>query len=207
MIPIDRLDLNMEQPRVEIGDLSDLVASIREKGILEPLLVRPKGDGRFMIISGERRYRAALIVGLREVPCIEMEVDDRAVAEITLIENLQRKDLTPFEEAQGFKLLVERFGYTHEEIARKIGKSRSSVTETLALAEMPEEYNMALGDRRAHAARDFLISLGIAPERIQTVSFGETRPAVPESNERAWALNRRDEFVYIQGGETTPPRR
>ncbi len=70
-----------------------------------------------------------------------------------------------------------------------------------------EEYNMALGDRRAHAARDFLISLGIAPERIQTVSFGETRPAVPESNERAWALNRRDEFVYIQGGETTPPRR
>jgi len=139
MIPIDRLDLNLEQPRVEIGDLSDLVASIREKGILEPLLVRPKGDGRFMIISGERRYRAAVIVGLREVPCIEMEVDDRAVAEINLIENLQRKDLTPFEEAQGFKMLIERFGYTHEEIARKIGKSRSSVTETLALAEMPEE--------------------------------------------------------------------
>jgi peptidoglycan-associated lipoprotein len=66
---------------------------------------------------------------------------------------------------------------------------------------------MALGDRRAHAARDFLISLGVAPERIQTVSFGETRPAVAESNERAWALNRRDEFVYIQGGDPTPPRR
>jgi len=139
MIPIDRLDLNPEQPRVEIGDLSDLVASIREKGILEPLLVRPQENGRFLIISGERRYRAALIVGLREVPCIEMDVDDQAVAEISLIENLQRKDLTPFEEAQGFKMLVERFGYTHEEIARRIGRSRSSVTETLALAEMPEE--------------------------------------------------------------------
>ncbi len=139
MIPIDRLELNPDQPRVEIGDLSDLVASIREKGILEPLLVRPQGDGRFLIISGERRYRAALIVGLREIPCIEMDVDDRAVAEIALIENLQRKDLTPFEEAQGYKLLVERFGYTHEEIARKLGKSRSSVTETLTLAEMPEE--------------------------------------------------------------------
>lgn len=140
MIPLDRLDVNMDQPRVEIGDLSDLVASIKEKGILEPLLVRPAAmPGRYTIISGERRYRAALIVGLREVPCIEMDVDDRDVAEICLIENLQRKDLTPFEEAQGFKMLVERFGYRHEDIARKIGRSRSSVTETLALAEMPEE--------------------------------------------------------------------
>lgn len=140
MIPIDRLDVNMDQPRVEIGDLSDLVASIKEKGILEPLLVRPGPlPGRYTIISGERRYRAAVLVGLREVPCIEMDVDDQAVAEICLIENLQRKDLTPFEEAQGFKILVQRFGYRHEDIARKIGRSRSSVTETLAIAEMPEE--------------------------------------------------------------------
>ena len=105
MIPIDRLDLNLEQPRVEIGDLGDLAASIKEKGILEPLLVKPSDlAGRYMIISGERRYRAALIVGLREAPCIEMDVDDRAVAEIALIENLQRKDLTPFEEATGLKI-------------------------------------------------------------------------------------------------------
>lgn len=140
MIPIERLDLNLDQPRVEIGDLTDLVGSIAEKGILEPLLVRPSHlSGRFMIISGERRYRAATIVGLREVPCIEMDVDDRAVAEICLIENLQRKDLTPYEEAQGLKALVERFGYTHEEIAKKIGKSRSSVTEALAISELPED--------------------------------------------------------------------
>ena len=92
-----------------------------------------------MIISGERRYRASLEVGLTELPCIEMDVDDRAVAEISLIENLQRKDLTPFEEADGLQALAERFGYTHEEIARKIGKSRTSITESLSLSAIPQE--------------------------------------------------------------------
>ncbi len=140
MIPLDRLEPNPNQPRIEFGDLEELTASIREKGILEPLLVRPSEvGGRFMIISGERRYRAALEAGLSEAPCIEMEVDDRAVAEIALIENLQRKDLTAFEEADGLLLLVERFGYTHEDIAQKIGKSRSSVTEALTIAALPQE--------------------------------------------------------------------
>jgi ParB family chromosome partitioning protein len=140
MIPIDKLAPNPGQPRVEIGDLTDLIASIREKGVLEPLLVRPSDvGGRFMIISGERRYRASLEVGLTELPCIEMDVDDRAVAEISLIENLQRKDLTPFEEADGLQALAERFGYTHEEIARKVGKSRTSVTESLSLAAIPQD--------------------------------------------------------------------
>jgi ParB family transcriptional regulator, chromosome partitioning protein len=140
MIPIERLEPNPQQPRIEIGDLSELAASIQEKGVLEPLLVRPSQvGGRFMIISGERRYRASLIAGLKELPCIEMDVDDRAVAEIALIENLQRKDLTPFEEAEGLQALADRFGYTHEEIAKKIGKSRSSVTEALSLCGMPTE--------------------------------------------------------------------
>jgi ParB family chromosome partitioning protein len=140
MIPIDKLQPNPNQPRVEIGDLTELVSSIREVGVLEPLLVRPSDvGGRFMIISGERRYRASLEVGLTELPCIEMDVDDRAVAEISLIENLQRKDLSPFEEADGLHALAERFGYTHEEIAKKIGKSRSSITEALSLAAIPGE--------------------------------------------------------------------
>lgn len=135
MIPIDRLEPNPNQPRVEFGDLEELTESIREKGVLEPLLVRPSQvGGRFMIISGERRYRASVIAGLTDLPCIEMEVDDRAVAEIALIENLQRKDLSPFEEAEGLSALAERFGYTHEEIARKIGKSRSSITEALSIS-------------------------------------------------------------------------
>jgi ParB family transcriptional regulator, chromosome partitioning protein len=140
MIAIDRLEPNPNQPRIEIGELDELIASIKEKGILEPLLVRPSQvGGRYMIISGERRYRAAREAGLREAPCIEMDVDDRAVAEIALIENLQRKDLTPFEEAHGLQLLVDRFGYTHEDIARKIGKARTTVTEALTIAAMPAD--------------------------------------------------------------------
>jgi ParB family chromosome partitioning protein len=139
MIPIDNLTPNPNQPRVEVGDLSELIQSIKEKGVLEPLLVRPSEVGRFMIISGERRYRASLEVGLAELPCIEMDVDDRAVAEISLIENLQRKDLNCFEEADGYKALAEKFGYTHEEIAKKIGKSRTSITESLALAAIPAD--------------------------------------------------------------------
>ena len=140
MIPLDRLEPNPTQPRTDVGDLEELIASITEKGVLEPLLVRPSQvGGRFMIISGERRFRAAREAGLHEVPCIEMDVDDRSVAEIALIENLQRKDLTPYEEADGLMALVDRFGYTHEDIARKIGKSRTSVTESLTIASLPKE--------------------------------------------------------------------
>lgn len=140
MIQIDKLEPNPLQPRVELGDLTELVLSIREKGVLEPLLVRPSDvGGRFMIISGERRYRASLEVGLKELPCIEMDVDDREVAEISLIENLQRKDLTPFEEADGLLALSKRFGYTHEEISRKLGKARTSVTETISIANIPAD--------------------------------------------------------------------
>jgi ParB family chromosome partitioning protein len=139
LIALDQLDPNPEQPRVEIGDLNDLTASIKEKGVLEPLLVKPSRlTGRWMIIAGERRWRASKAAGLREVPCIEMEVDDRAVAEIALIENMQRKDLTAWEEADGLAALCERFGYTHEDVARKVGKSRSTVTEALSIAGLPE---------------------------------------------------------------------
>ena len=139
LIALDKLDPNPEQPRVEIGDLTELTSSIKEKGVLEPLLVKPsKLSGRWMIIAGERRWRAAREAGLREVPCIEMDVDDRAVAEIALIENLQRKDLTAWEEADGLRALCERFGYTHEQVAHKVGKSRSTVTEALSVAALPE---------------------------------------------------------------------
>jgi ParB family chromosome partitioning protein len=139
MISLDKLDPNPDQPRVEIGDLSELTASIKEKGVLEPLLVKPSRlSGRWMIIAGERRWRAAREAGIREVPCIEMDVDDRAVAEIALIENMQRKDLTPWEEADGLRALCEKFGYTHEEVARKVGKSRSTVTEALSISALPE---------------------------------------------------------------------
>ncbi|HNU08373.1 MAG TPA: ParB/RepB/Spo0J family partition protein, partial [Pyrinomonadaceae bacterium] len=99
VLPINKIEPNPEQPRTEIGDLSELSASIRQKGVLEPLLVKPVPEtGMWMIIAGERRWRAANLAGLKEVPCIELDLDERAIAEIALIENMQRKDLTIWEE-------------------------------------------------------------------------------------------------------------
>jgi ParB family chromosome partitioning protein len=137
-VPIDLVDPNPNQPRQVMGDLSELIASIGEKGIIEPLIVRQRGD-RFQIIAGERRYQAAVQAGLRDLPVVVREVDDTEVIELALIENLQRKDLTPFEEAEALQGLSERCGYTHEDLARRIGKSRTSITESLALTAMPDE--------------------------------------------------------------------
>lgn len=138
IIPIGKIAPNPEQPRVEIGDLRELTDSIKQNGVLEPLLLKPKGDGTWMIIAGERRWRAANLAGLTEVPAIEFDIDEKAIAEIALIENLQRKDLTVWEEADGLAYLSRKFGYTHEEIAKKIGKSRSTVTESMSIAGIPE---------------------------------------------------------------------
>ena len=138
LIPIDQIDPNPDQPRQVMGDLSELMASIAEKGILEPLVVRQRGE-RFQIIAGERRYQAAIQVGLRELPVVIREVDETEMLELALIENLQRKDLTAFEEAEALQGLADRCGYTHEDLARRLGKSRTSVTESLALTNMPED--------------------------------------------------------------------
>jgi ParB family chromosome partitioning protein len=138
LVPIDRIDPNPSQPRQVMGDLSELIASIAEKGILEPLVVRPRGE-RFQIVAGERRYQAAVQVGLRDLPVVIRDVDEAEMLELALIENLQRKDLTAFEEAEALQGLAEQCGYTHEDLARRLGKSRTSVTESLALTAMPEE--------------------------------------------------------------------
>jgi ParB family chromosome partitioning protein len=139
MIPVDKIRPNPDQPRKALGDLRELTDSVREKGVLEPLLVRyvPRDDA-YYIISGERRYHSACAAGLNEVPCIEKIADDAETLELALIENLQRKDLTPFEEADGLQRLAEQFDYTHDDIARKIGKARSSVTETLTIRIIPD---------------------------------------------------------------------
>src|SRR5258708_22745450 len=122
---------NPDQRRKAIGDLRDLTDSVREKGVLEPLLVRfvPREDC-YYIISGERRYHAARAAGLREIPCIEKSADDAETLEIGLIENIQRKDLTPFEEADGLHRLATQLEYTHQQLDRKLVRARSSVTET-----------------------------------------------------------------------------
>src|SRR5213592_2138392 len=139
MIPVEKIRPNPDQPRKALGDLRELTESIREKGVLEPLLVRyvPREEC-YYIISGERRYHASRAAGLREVPCIEKIADDAETLELALIENIQRKDLTPFEEADGLHRLATQFEYTHEDVAKKIGRARSSVTETLTLRNIPD---------------------------------------------------------------------
>src|SRR6266446_129460 len=138
MIPLELLVPNPDQPRRSFGDMADLVSSIKEKGVLEPVLVRPTGD-KYQIIAGERRYRASVEAGLSQIPCVEIDVDDRGVLEISLIENLQRRDLNPFEEAEGLQKLCDKFLYTHEDVAKKLGKARTSVTETLTLNHIPAD--------------------------------------------------------------------
>ena len=138
MVPIDQIDANPNQPRQVMGDLSELMASIAEKGIIEPLIVRQRGR-RFQIIAGERRYQAAVQVGLREIPIVIRESDDNEVIEIALVENIQRKDLTAFEEAEALHSLATRCNYTHEDMARRLGKSRTAITESLSLNNMPDE--------------------------------------------------------------------
>jgi len=138
IVPIDLIDPNPNQPRQVMGDLSELIASIGEKGIIEPLIVRQRGE-RFQIIAGERRYQASVQAGLRDLPVVIRDVDDTEVIELALIENLQRKDLTPFEEAEALHSLADRCAYTHEDLAQRLGKSRTSVTESLALATMPDD--------------------------------------------------------------------
>jgi ParB family chromosome partitioning protein len=138
LIPLDQIDPNPRQPRSELGDIKELMDSIKTKGVLEPILVRAKG-GRFEIIAGERRYLASKNLGFEEIPCLEMDVNDQEAMEISLIENLQRKDLDIFEEADGLKALANLYDYSHQQIASRIGKSRSTITEILSVSRIPNQ--------------------------------------------------------------------
>lgn len=162
MLGLDVIEPDPGQPRSNLGSLEDLTGSIREKGVLEPILVRPlpptPGGAEYRIISGERRYRAAREAGLLEIPAIVFEVDEDEALEIALIENLQRKDLTPFEEAEGFRALADRHQYTHQEIASAVGRSRSLVTETLKLLEMPSSARET-AERLEIASRSLLLEI------------------------------------------------
>lgn len=144
-IAIDALIPNPHQPRQAFDAIDELVASIKEVGVLEPLLVRHDPQG-FQIISGERRYRAGVKAALEELPCIVLDVDEAQALSIALVENLQRQDLSAFEEAEGLRALVDRFDYTHEEVAKKIGKSRTSITETLSIGDIPTDLRTRLDE-------------------------------------------------------------
>lgn len=203
-LPIDDIEPNPDQPRQIIGDLSELAASIREKGVLEPLIVRPQGSG-YQIVAGERRWRACKQIGLEKVPCIIKEIDDREMLELALIENLQRKDLTAFEEAEGLQALGDKFGYTHAEIAQVIGKSRSSVSESLALNQIPSEIR-ALCQQADISSKSLLLQVVREPDvesmkrlvsRIK--SHNLTRNEVRE--EKTHGINKAKHFVFHFNGK------
>ena len=139
LIAVDQIVTNPNQPRTRIDErgIEELAASISEKGILQPIILKRK-DKIYEIIAGERRYRAALLAGLREVPAMVRDVDDREALEIALMENLQRSDLNALEVASVYERFVNEFDYTHDELAKKMGMDRSSVTNTLRLLKLPE---------------------------------------------------------------------
>lgn len=139
LLPVDSISGSPDQPRRDVGQIADLVASIESHGVLEPLLVRHRTDGTYELVSGQRRLQAAITAGLTEVPCIELHVTDQVALEIALIENLQREDLLPFDEAEGLHTLSDKYHYSHEQIARAIGRSRVTVTETLKLLDIPPD--------------------------------------------------------------------
>ncbi len=159
-LPLTALQAGKYQPRqkMEASALQELAESIREQGVMQPLLVRLVAPGKYEIIAGERRFRAASLVGLKEVPVLVSGADDQAAAAMALIENMQREDLNPLEESQGLIRLIEEFGFTHEQAAKAVGKSRSAVTNLLRLNQLakPVQAMLLAGDIDMGHARALL---------------------------------------------------
>ena len=141
LLKISLVDPKSDQPRkyFDKDALEQLAASITENGLLQPILVREYGEGRYQIIAGERRFRASKLAGLTEIPAIVLDKDDKKAAQLALIENIQREDLNPLEEAMAYRSLAEEYDMTQEELSEKIGKSRSAIANTLRLLDLPEE--------------------------------------------------------------------
>jgi ParB/RepB/Spo0J family partition protein len=150
VIPIDRIDPNPEQPRMVIDEsaLDDLAASIREHGVLQPILVRPAGSARYQLIAGERRWRATRRAGLTTIPALIDEIDDDTALEIAIIENLQREDLSPLDEAMMYDRMVTEHGYSVRKLAQKLGKDKGYLENRLRLADAPDEIKQLVSVRK-----------------------------------------------------------
>ena len=159
-LPLTALQAGKYQPRqkMEANALQELAESIREQGVMQPLLVRLVAAGKYEIIAGERRFRAAALAGLKEVPVLVSGADDQAAAAMALVENMQREDLNPLEESQGLARLIQEFGFTHEQAAKAVGKSRSAVTNLLRLTQLakPVQVMLLAGDIDMGHARALL---------------------------------------------------
>jgi len=198
MCGIEELYPNRFQPRQDFNNVtqSKLISSIKKTGIIQPIVVRKTEKG-YEIIAGERRWRAAQAAGLKDVPVIVKEVEDLAVAEMSLIENIQREELNPIEEARAYQTLTEQFGLSHEEIALRVGKDRSTITNTLRLLKLPEEVKRALINRE--------ISSGHARALLMVESPREQLRLLREIIKKD--LSVRDTERLIRKPQVTEPRR
>jgi ParB family chromosome partitioning protein len=201
-LPVSQIESCRNQPRKNFDrtKLEELADSIRQHGVIQPLTVRKLSSGYYQIIAGERRWRAARLAGLTEIPAVVIEADDQKAMELAMIENLQREDLDPIEEAQGFRALVEQYGMTQEEAARRVGKSRSAVTNSMrlldlhpAIQEMITDGKLSAGHARAllplspslrsSAAREIIdkgLNVRQAEQLVKRLLAGETLADRPE---------------------------
>jgi ParB family transcriptional regulator, chromosome partitioning protein len=186
-IPIEHLQRGKYQPRRDFNSvlLQELADSIREQGVIEPIIVRPV-DGRFEIIAGERRWRAAQLIGLNKVSCIVREYSDEQAAEVTLIENIQRENLNPIEEAQALQRLLDEFHYTHEEAAIALGKSRAKITNCLRL--------LHLDQRVQHLLMEKQLSEGHG-KALASIPFSAQYPLAKQCIDNTWSVRRMEQEV------------
>ncbi len=188
-LPVRSITPNPHQPRVHFDEdsLGDLAASVREVGVLQPILVRPLGDGSYQLIAGERRWRAAQRAELPTIPAIVRLTDDLAVVEQALVENLHRADLTALEEAAAYQQLIEDFGLTHEQVAKRVGKSRVAVTNTLRLMQLPPTIQHLLADGR--------LSAGHARALLGTSDRAFMEHIARRATEEGWSVRSVEEAV------------
>lgn len=202
-LAIHEIEPNRDQPRKNFNEkaLQELAKSIEKNGIIQPLLVRPMSDGSYQLVAGERRWRAAHMAGLHEVPVTIREMTDEEASVFALIENLQREDLNPVEEAEGLKSLIETYGFTQEEAADRVGKSRVAVTNTLRLLKLPQSVLRLLGEGKLTAGHSrALLSLGDEKEMLRIADSAIT-------NELSVRQVEKMVKYALQGEKPTPKKR
>lgn len=194
-IPVGELSPNPHQPRVFFDEesLNDLSASIREIGVLQPLLVRQLPDGSYQLIAGERRWRAAQRAGLATVPAVVKTTDDMSSVEQALVENLHRQDLAPLEEAGAYQQLIDDFSLTHDDVAKRVGKSRSSITNSLRLLTLPAAIQVFLADGK--------LSAGHAKALLGTPDRAFQEQLARRAASEGWSVRAIEEAIRDRGGE------
>lgn len=197
-VPVGQIEPNPHQPRVHFDEeaLEELAASIRELGVLQPVLVRTVGTDRYQLIAGERRWRAARRAGLATVPALVRSTDDVSSVEQALVENLHRQDLTPLEEAAAYQQLIEDFGFTHEQVATRVGKSRSSVTNSLRLLSLPPAIQHLLADGR--------LSAGHAKALLGTPDRAFQEHLARRAAAEGWSVRAVEDAIRARIGGSTP---